>query len=101
MRILFIHQNCPGQFKHLAPRLASMPGNEVTFITRPGKPDVPGVHWDKCTIKKVLIDYVIKLIKRLVFELAIPRGLAAGIGAGRMEHGANLFNERIGLIRVW
>ncbi len=44
MRILFIHQNCPGQFKHLAPRLASMPGNEVTFITRPGKPDLPGVH---------------------------------------------------------
>jgi glycosyltransferase involved in cell wall biosynthesis len=43
MKILFIHQNCPGQFKHLAPRLAALPGNEVVFITRPGKPDVPGV----------------------------------------------------------
>lgn len=43
MKILFVHQNCPGQFKHLAPRLAAMPGNEVFFITRPGKPDLPGV----------------------------------------------------------
>ena len=44
MKILFVHQNCPGQFKHLAPRLAAISGNEVVFITRPGKPDLPGVH---------------------------------------------------------
>lgn len=44
MKILFIHQNCPGQFKHLAPRLAADEGNEVVFITRPGKPDVAGVR---------------------------------------------------------
>lgn len=43
MKILFVHQNCPGQFKHLAPRLAAMPDNEVVFITRPGKPHLPGV----------------------------------------------------------
>ena len=43
MKILFVHQNCPGQFKHLAPCLAALPGNEVVFITRPGKPDLPGV----------------------------------------------------------
>jgi glycosyltransferase involved in cell wall biosynthesis len=43
MKILFVHQNCPGQFKYLAPRLAALPGNEVFFITRPGKPDLPGV----------------------------------------------------------
>ncbi|MFZ4534778.1 glycosyltransferase family 4 protein [Propionivibrio sp.] len=44
MKTLFVHQNCPGQFKHLAPRLAALPGNEVVFITRPGKPDLPGVR---------------------------------------------------------
>jgi glycosyltransferase involved in cell wall biosynthesis len=43
MKVLFIHQNCPGQFKHLAPSLARSPGNEVVFITRPGKPELPGV----------------------------------------------------------
>ncbi|HEB97133.1 MAG TPA: glycosyltransferase [Sedimenticola thiotaurini] len=44
MRILFIHQNCPGQFKHLAPRLAADPANEVVFLTRPGKPSLPNVR---------------------------------------------------------
>jgi glycosyltransferase involved in cell wall biosynthesis len=29
MRILFVHQNFPGQFKHLAPALAVDPGNQV------------------------------------------------------------------------
>lgn len=33
MRILFIHQNFPGQFKHLAPALAADPGNEVVALT--------------------------------------------------------------------
>jgi len=43
MRILFIHQNCPGQFRHLAPRLAADKANEVWFATKPGKPNLPGV----------------------------------------------------------
>ena len=42
MKVLFVHQNCPGQFKHLAPKLAS-DGHEVVFITQKGKPTPPGV----------------------------------------------------------
>ena len=33
MRILFIHQNFPGQFIHLAPALAADPSNEVACLT--------------------------------------------------------------------
>jgi glycosyltransferase involved in cell wall biosynthesis len=44
MRILFIHQNCPGQYKHLARHMAAQPGNEVVFITQPGKPNLPDVR---------------------------------------------------------
>jgi glycosyltransferase involved in cell wall biosynthesis len=33
MRILFVHQNFPGQFKHLAPALAANPGNQVVALT--------------------------------------------------------------------
>lgn len=33
MRILFIHQNFPGQFKNLAPALAKDPKNEVVVLT--------------------------------------------------------------------
>lgn len=44
MKVLFIHQNFPGQFKHLAPALAAQ-GHEVWALTLPRKPEValPGV----------------------------------------------------------
>ncbi|WP_366143361.1 hypothetical protein [Azospirillum sp.] len=32
MRILFVHQNTPGQHKHLARHLAADPANQVAFI---------------------------------------------------------------------
>lgn len=34
MRILFVHQNFPGQYLHLARHLAGNPDNEVVFITQ-------------------------------------------------------------------
>lgn len=45
MKILFIHQNFPGQFKHLAPALAALPGIEVRAMTiqTPGAADWQGV----------------------------------------------------------
>ena len=44
VKILFVHQNMPGQYKHLAPALAANPANEVAFITKEGKPDLPGIR---------------------------------------------------------
>ena len=34
MRILFVHQNFPGQYLHLARHLAAQPGLEVVFVTQ-------------------------------------------------------------------
>src|SRR5579863_1100143 len=34
MNYLFVHQNMPGQFGHLAARLARDPGNRVVFLTK-------------------------------------------------------------------
>jgi len=42
LKVLIVHQNCPGQFKHLAPALA-LRGDEVVFVTQKGKPSLPGV----------------------------------------------------------
>jgi glycosyltransferase involved in cell wall biosynthesis len=42
--ILFIHQNMPAQFKHLAPALAAQPRHRVVFITRRKGADMPGVR---------------------------------------------------------
>jgi glycosyltransferase involved in cell wall biosynthesis len=45
MRILFVHQNFPGQYLHLARHLGSIPGNEVVFITqRKDGVTLPGVR---------------------------------------------------------
>lgn len=42
MKVLFVHQNCPGQFKHLAPALAAE-GHDVVFIGQKNKPTPQGV----------------------------------------------------------
>ena len=34
MKVLFVHQNFPGQYLHLARHLGATPGNEVVFITQ-------------------------------------------------------------------
>ncbi len=44
VRILFIHQNAPGQFRHLAPSLAKLPGNEVVFLGERRRPDLGRVR---------------------------------------------------------
>jgi len=44
MNILFVHQNMPGQFKHLAPQLAANPKNKVAFITKREGIDLPNVR---------------------------------------------------------
>lgn len=42
MRLLFVHQNTPGQYKHLARHMASIPGNEVVFIGKTPR-EIPNV----------------------------------------------------------
>jgi glycosyltransferase involved in cell wall biosynthesis len=42
--ILFIHQNFPAQYLHLARRLAAQPGNQVYFITQETNNEIPGIH---------------------------------------------------------
>ena len=44
MRILFIHQNFPGQFPHIARHLATDPNNEVIAICQKQAPKLAGIH---------------------------------------------------------
>ena len=44
MNILFIHQNFPGQFKHLAPALAALPGHRVVAMHSNATPPMAGVQ---------------------------------------------------------
>ena len=58
MRVLFVHQNFPAQYKHLAPALAAIPDNQVLALALNQRPPVPGVK---------------------VFRYRIPRGTTQGI----------------------
>lgn len=44
MRLLFVHQNFPGQYKHLAPALAAR-GHEVLALGMTEPRPMPGVRW--------------------------------------------------------
>lgn len=44
MKVLFIHQNFPGQFRHIAAHLTRQPGIDVPAIGREQAPGLPGVR---------------------------------------------------------
>jgi glycosyltransferase involved in cell wall biosynthesis len=44
MKYLFIHQNFPGQYRHVVTHLASQPGNQVCFITQPNDNVIVGIR---------------------------------------------------------
>ena len=44
MNILFVHQNFPGQYLHLARHLGATPGHQVVFITQRSDAALPGVR---------------------------------------------------------
>jgi len=44
MKILFVHQNMPGQYKYLCRSFAEDPKNVVVFLTKPKSANIPGVH---------------------------------------------------------
>lgn len=43
MRVLFLHQNMPGQFRHIVGRLAREPEHQLVFATRRSGVRIPGV----------------------------------------------------------
>lgn len=45
MRILFLHQNAPGQFRHLAPHLADDVNNSVVFLSEGARFGGGAVRW--------------------------------------------------------
>ncbi len=79
MRILFIHQNCPAQFKYLAPRLAADRQNEVWYITREGKPSLPGVTKAEYKLSRQATEKIHPYVKP--FEEQILYGQAAARAA--------------------
>ena len=45
LKVLFLHQNAPGQFRHLAPHLARDDRNDVVFLGQGARPPLERVRW--------------------------------------------------------
>ena len=79
MKIVFMHQNIPGQYKHLARLFGADPKNEVYFITKPKAVEIPGVT--KVTYKlhrepqKTTHHYIAPLENAVLFGQAAARAL--------------------------
>lgn len=52
MKILFIHQNFPGQFRHIARAWSRLPGCEVFGLGRDSAPGMTDVRWYKYSLKR-------------------------------------------------
>jgi len=84
MKLLFVHQNFPGQYRHLAAHYAAQPGNEVVALGEKrnlsGRPAVPGIK---------LFAYEWKSEKTNPFEdpvlRAIRRGKRVAAGAAQLR----------------
>jgi glycosyltransferase involved in cell wall biosynthesis len=86
MRLLFVHQNFPGQYRHLAPYFAAQPGNEVVAVGEKAnvlrqRPQLPGVK---------LLGYELKdAPDAKSFDAsvvrAIHRGQAVAAGAAQLK----------------
>ncbi len=44
MRLLFVHQNFPGQYLHIVRHLAAIGRHEIVFVTEPNENRLPGVR---------------------------------------------------------
>jgi glycosyltransferase involved in cell wall biosynthesis len=72
MNILFVHQNFPGQYRHVAPALAARPGYQVIGLgENPGEP-LPGVQHIRYKAPDPAGEHTHRYIKR--FEAAVRRG---------------------------
>lgn len=80
-RILIIHQNFPGQFRHIAQHLATRPDVEVIGLGRNSAPGLPGFPWFKYklhrTPKPETHPYLRQMEAAVLHGQAVARALAA------------------------
>ncbi|XDA98073.1 glycosyltransferase family 4 protein [Sulfitobacter sp. LCG007] len=84
MRLLFVHQNMPGQYRELVGCLAAQGGHEIVFLTqRQNAPAIPGVRNVVYAAHHVPDAQAYGLSR--VWEDATGRGYGAALAARQLE----------------
>ncbi|MFE1598265.1 glycosyltransferase family 4 protein [Methylobacterium sp. ID0610] len=79
MRVLFVHQNFPGQYRHVAPALAARPGHAVVALGINPAPPLPGVRHLRYPVAGRSTPGIHRLAQD--FETKVLRGEAAARAA--------------------
>ena len=79
MRLLFVHQNFPGQYLHILRHLIAQGGHEIWFITNPNQNKISGVKLVHYPFNANLNDSTDENARD--FELAMKRARAAAAAA--------------------
>lgn len=82
MRVLFVHQNFPGQYRHIAPALASQRGNDVVALTM-GTETFPGIRIVRHVAHRASTPGVHPLARD--FEAKVIRGESAARAAASLK----------------
>jgi len=81
VRILFVHQNMPAQYAHLAAYYAADPRNEVVFLTRRKDMQMPGVRtvrYDLARQARTDAHHYVKFLdEHLLYGQAVVRATAS------------------------
>lgn len=80
MKILFIHPNMPGQYKHLCRAFADDPRNTVVFITKPRNLEIPQVYKVEYQLRREATPGIHRYL------IGVERGVLTGQEVWRMCH---------------
>lgn len=83
MRVLLVHQNFPGQYKHIAPALAAQRGTEVVALGMAADPGMPGVRYVRYGVERGSSPNIHRLASD--FETKVIRGEAAARAARKLN----------------
>ena len=83
MNLLFVHQNFPGQYKHLAPALAARPGHSVVALGLQPPPVIPGIQTLRYAVARGNTPGIHPWL--LDAETKVIRGEAAAIAADQLR----------------
>ena len=83
MNLLFVHQNFPGQYKHLAPALAARPGHTVVALGLQPPPVIPGIQTLRYAVARGNTPGIHPWL--LDAETKVIRGEAAAIAADQLR----------------
>ena len=84
MRALFVHQNFPAQYRHVAPALARRPGTQVIALGENGGEALPGVQHLRYKPPATGAETTHRYFDKVTFPAGCMNGWSHAVGGSRL-----------------